>query len=446
MRDALTNPLDLDTRAMAMVLGIAAATWFLTSLPGIWRVSRASVVDGLRDDPRVMPVTRGAARLRQVLMTAQVALTVLLLVGGLLYIQTYAALVGRDKGFDASRLATIQILQTPDADRPAADVEHDVLDRLRSLPGVQSASRTGSLLPSTQSGAIAPLTINGGTPTSEWVMIHFIDADPDYFSTMGIQVVQGRLYGPGSPRDEVIIDERFAQTHWPGRSAVGTRFKLGDTGHGGIWEYRIVGVSRQLRTDRLVRDTGESVFVAYIAFSPTYHPLTFVARLDDERRLSGIGSAIQTAAGRAVVRVDTVEARYARLNADSRLAAVITSGFSAVAFLVAVTGVYAVMAYLVSGRRREIGIRMALGADRGSILRLVLSSALGSVAIGIGVGLAAAVLAAQTIASQLFGVTAADPRTYTTVAGAVALAAAAATWWPARRAARIDPALTLRSE
>jgi cell division protein FtsX len=277
-------------------------------------------------------------------------------------------------------------------------------------------------------------------------MIHYKDADPDYFTTMGIPIIEGRVFDPAGPRDEIVIDERFARMHFPMGSAIGSRYKLGSFGWRGIREFQIVGVARELRVDRLKSERNEDVFVAYMALPATSHPLYFVARMDDERRLAAIEPVVRAAAGRAMVRIDTVEARYARLDAESRLAAAITTGFGIVAFLVAVSGVYAVMAYLVAGRRREIGIRMALGADRGTVLRLVFGSALRFVAIGTALGLGAAAMATRAIAGQLYGVAAIHLPTYAVVAGLVVVAAAAATWWPARRAARIDPAITLRTE
>jgi ABC-type antimicrobial peptide transport system permease subunit len=146
------------------------------------------------------------------------------------------------------------------------------------------------------------------------------------------------------------------------------------------------------------------------------------------------------------VRVDTVNELYARLDADTRLAAAITSGFGTIALVVATSGIYAVMAFLVAGRAREIAIRIALGADRGGVRRMVLQSSLRVVAAGAAIGIVAAVVAARAIASQLPGVTPTDPTTYLGVAGLLVVAAMAAAWWPARRASRVDPAVTLRGQ
>jgi putative ABC transport system permease protein len=162
--------------------------------------------------------------------------------------------------------------------------------------------------------------------------------------------------------------------------------------------------------------------------------------------LGAVGQVVRSVAGRTVVRLDTIDARYARLHADSRLAASVTSGFGVVAFVVACSGIYAVMAFLVSARRREIGIRMALGANQSQVKRLVFRSSLPAAAAGIAFGLAAAALATRAVASQLFGVTATDVPTYIAVSAILMAAAATATWWPARWASLVDPAITLRAE
>jgi predicted permease len=393
-----------------------------------------------------MPVTRGAARARQWLMSGQIALTVLLLVGALLYIRTYAALVGRDKGFDASRVATVEVFPAPDAPRKGAELETEILLRLSALPGVRSASRTSSLPPSTQSGIGARLTVDDRPATPEQLFIHFADVDADYFTTTGIMIVEGRTFQPGSPPDEVVVDERFARTYWPKGSAVGSRFRMQGAGVGGVNLFHVVGVSRQLRTDRFQDERGHDVFLAFIAIPPDYHPLRFVAQLDDERRIESLAGMVRSVATRSVVRVDTVEARYARLDADRRLAAAVTGGFGLIALVVATGGVFAVMAYLVSGRRREIGIRMALGASRHAVQRLVFGSAMRFVVMGVTAGLIGATAATRWIAAQLYGVAPTDPATYTAIAALVLVTAVAATWWPARRAAAVDPASTLRAE
>jgi predicted permease len=447
MRDALANPLDLDGRAIAFMSGVALVTGALTLLPLLFRVSRADVVSGFRDDPRTMPASRGAARLRQLLMTGQVALTVVLLVGALLYIRTYDARVSRDTGLDLARVVTIGVYPSRELVARVTEFADELLARLRSAPFVTSVAGTNILPPSTDAGTMGNLLINGSAESAGRPMLSFYGIDPEYFPTLGITLVSGQALNASSPRDSVIVDEEFAQQYWPAGDAVGSRFKNGG-GVGGITDFHIVGVSRRLRADRAETPTGEHVFVVYMRLMREEHPAitSFVAKLSDADQLEALTALVRSISGRSIVRVDTLEARYARLEGDTRLTAAITTGFGAMALIVAISGIYAVMAFLVAGRSREIGIRMALGADRGHVRRLILSSSLRFVVAGAVLGLVAAAMLSRAIVSQLYGVGPTDPTTYGAVAALMVITAIAATWWPARRASRVDPAVTLRRE
>jgi predicted permease len=441
MRQAVTNPLDLDVRALAFMLAIAAAAVTMTSIPGARRLSRLSVLDALRDDTRVMPATRASARVRQLLMAAQVALSVLLLVGGLLYVRTYLARLGIERGFDDSGLITVEVSPARDAPRRGAALESAILERLRATPAVRAISRAQLLPPMTNAGATAPMSIEGRETPTERVMLASYSVDPEYFETLGLHIIAGRGFTAASPLDEMVVNEALARRFWPGGDAVGARFQMGGTRRRGV----IVGVARDFRQDRIER-AGIGVYVSYLRLPPTSTPLRFVARLDDEAMVASIASLVRSEAPRSVVRTETMAARYAHLDADKRLAASITTGFGGLALVVATAGIYGVMAFLVAGRSREIGIRMALGADRRAVQRLVFRSSLIAVGVGAAIGVAAALIASRWIASQLYGVTATDPPTYAAVCGLILATALAATWWPARRAANVDPALTLRAE
>jgi ABC-type antimicrobial peptide transport system permease subunit len=245
----------------------------------------------------------------------------------------------------------------------------------------------------------------------------------------------------------VVITERMAQRFWPDGTAVNGRFGTQGASFGrGRNQFVVIGVARDFRQDRLLNDTGDEVFAFYAAPSPTSSSLRFVARVDDDAMLPSVASLVRSIADRSVIRVDTIAARYGRLDGDKRLAASITSGFGVLALLVATAGIYGVMAFLVAGRSREIGIRMALGADRRAVQRLVFRSSLTAVGVGAGIGIGSALIASRWIASQLYGVTATDPATYAAVCSLIVVTALAATWLPARRAAGVDPAVTLKAE
>ncbi len=451
MREALANPLDTDPRMLAYMAAIASITWLLSLAPVVLQIAKVSVVGGLRHDPRTMLVSRGDARSRQWLMTAQVALTVVLLVGALLFVRAYLSRIGADKGFDTRGLMTLTVSAAPDATWDNGVLTSAVLDRVRALPGVQSVAQASLLPPSTQAGSSGPILINGqesggaGDPAA-WPVVSLNTVDSSYFETMSIVAVEGRLFDDTTPLAQIVIDEKFARRFWPNGSAVGSRFRIGSTGRHGVSEYEVIGVSRSLRADRTVTPAGNEVHFGFFRRPAESYPLSFVIRADSERRLVTIIDTVRSLGPRLVVRGDTVEARYRRLEADNRLAAAITTGFGLLAWIVAAAGVYAVMAFLVAGRSREIGIRMALGADRAAVRRMVVSSSLRFATIGCFLGLAGSAVASQWIEARLFGVSPTDPVTYGAVTVLVVVTSLAATWLPARRASRIDPAITLRAE
>jgi predicted permease len=445
MRDALINPIDVDLRAIGAMVAAGAIALATASLPTLRRLSRLSIYDALRDDTRVLPVTRTTARTRQALMTAQVALTVLLLVGGALYLRSYLIRLAIDRGFDDRNILTVEVLPASDAPRRGAALEAAVLERLRTAPGVRSVSRTDTFPPSTQAGIRGKVFVDSVEQATRPHLAAYM-VDPEFFTTMSMPLVSGRAFTTADPIEHVVITERMAQRFWPGASAVGGRFNIQGASFGpGRNQFVVVGVARDFRQDRLFNDTGDEVFAFYAATSPGSSSLRFVARVDDEALLPSIAGAVRSIAERAVVRVDTIDARYARLDGDKRLAASITSGFGVLALVVATAGIYGVMAFLVAGRSREIGIRMALGADRAVVQRLVFRSSLLAVGIGAAIGVVAALIASRWIASELYGVTATDPATYAAVCGLIVATALLATWLPARRAAAVDPAVTLRA-
>ena len=452
MRDALVNAIDLDMRALAFMLGLITLAWLLTSLPALVRASRPNLMHTLRDDARTMPVTRGAAALRHTLMAGQVALTVLLLVGALLFVRAYAARAGLDKGFDVDGLVSVVVSPAPDAPLRDAPLEAAVLDQIRAFPGVHHVARTYSIPPSTTAGISGNLHI-WGRPSPGLVKLASYEVDRAYFETMRIPIVQGRVFGDRT--GEIVIDDAMARRYWPDGSAIGARIKVGGTrgftdrggaGFAGATEFEVVGVTSRLRADRTQTPAGDDVFIVYGRLLPQSTTLTFVARLSDVRQIQAFTEAVRAAADRCIVRTDTLAARYAHLDVDARLAATVTSGFGAIALFVAMAGIYAVMTFLVAGRTREIGIRLALGATPARLRRLVLGSSLTFVAAGAAIGLAGAAAASRWIERQLDGQPAVDPVTYVCVTALVVGTALAATWPPARAAMRVDPAITLKSE
>jgi predicted permease len=443
----LSNAIDLDARAAVFLLATAAAAWLPTSLPAVWRASRANLADTLRHDPRVMLVSRSAAWSRQGLMAAQVAATVLLIIGALLFARTYALRIALDKGFDSRNLIVFEVFPAPDAPLRGAVLDDALRARLASYPGLRSLARTTSPPPATGGGVSGLPTINDGPQSSSRVFMATRSVDPIYFETLGVPFAAGAPFTADSPPEHVVVDEAFARRFWPGGGAVGSWFNVQSAGYAGIRKFQIVAVTALVRLDRSRSEAGDEVFPMYVRLRPDAEPpLRFVARLDDPERFSDLVSVIRSVAERSLIRADFVDDRYARLEGDRRIAASVTTGFGLLALAIASAGIYAVMAFLVAGRAREIGIRLALGASPSRVSRATFGASLRFVTAGAVLGLGAAIAASRWIESQLYGVSATDAATYVLATAVVVLAALAATWYPARQAARVDPAVTLRAE
>jgi putative ABC transport system permease protein len=444
MSNPLANGIDLDGRALVFLAIATASTWMLTSLPIAMRASRANLLDLLKREGRTGRLTIGSG-LRQALTVAQIALTVVLLVGAVLIVRTYTAQIALAKGFDSHALATVAVSQASPSSISAASLGETLLTTLRSQSGIVSVSRTDGLPPSTGAAIGGKLSIDGRpTETASMKLATYV-VDPDYFSTVGIRPLAGRFFSAADPAGSVVVDENFARRYWPTGDALGARFRVG-AGFAGVHEFEIVGVAAHVRVDGAETPGGDEQFLVYGRIPPNYSPLSFVVRLADERQLGALVSLVRKTAPGSVVRAELVEDRYKRLYGDVQLAASITSGFGALAFALAIAGVYGLMLFLVTARKREIGVRLALGASPAGIRHMVLRSSAKLVGIGTALGVVGAVLASRYVQSLLFGVSASDPATFAVVIVLVAITALAATWLPARYAASVDPAITLRTE
>jgi predicted permease len=446
---ALVNRLDVDIRSLTFMAAIAIVVWLAVSLPVAIAATRANVLDTLKLDARVSSGSRGSRRLRHALTIAEVAVTILMLAGASLAVRSYLALLAIPTGFDTRGLVGIDIQQRQGSPETPRDLDERVLAQLRAWKDVVAASRTGASPSRTSGSSGGQLQIAGRPEPLGRVELGPYDADADFFGgTMRLPLVSGRDFRPDDPPNAVIVDERFATKFWPAGDVVGARFKTGGgwpgTGEDG---FVVVGVAGHLRTSH------DSTTGASDEFFPVYRQpiapnfaLSYVARMSDARHVDELRSMLRALAPTALLTVKPIEDRYAEAFANEGLAASIMMTFGAVTFVVSMAGMYGVMALLVATRTREIGVRIAIGADRVAIVRFVLGSAARLIVVGAAIGVIAAVFAARWATSLFFGVAATDPATYALVAGAIVLMGLAATWLPARRATRVDPVVALRSE
>ena len=457
------NPIDLDGRVIVFMIGITTLVWVATSLPVILFASGASLGDVLKSSTQSQAGSRRAALGRRALTVAQVALAVLLLVGGTLYTRTYLARISVDKGFDSTNLASITLTVPPQMmgqRRAATDL---LIERLGAHPGVVAVMPDGA-----PQGADTPtrrdsIEIDGQWQTTPNLAIATKSVSANYHEVLRIPLREGRHFAKGEPPDHVIVNAPFADQFWPG-GAVGHSFRRDTTAPSVL----IVGVVGHVRTseDRNARP-GERGFLFYVpsqaSLAPAQAPppprpggrrvggpasasIFLTVRLDSPQRLADVLAIVRSEVPQFAVRTSMVADDYAEWESETLLQTQVITAFGVLAFLMAIAGVYGVMAFLVASRTRELGVRMALGASQRDVVALILGSATRLAVVGAIIGVAGAIAAARYVQSELFGISPTDPFTYALVSVVVIAGAILATWPPTRQAAGVDPAITLRAE
>jgi predicted permease len=447
----------LDLRVLGFTAGISLLAGVLFGLAPAWDLGRVDVQRALKDSARGSSgggSVFGRQHGRRLLVVAELALSTVLLIGAGLLLRSFVALQRVDPGFDASRVFAFELTLTGRkyAEGPAALAAYrDLWRRLDALPGVESSGGVTSL-PLSGFFAWGPITVEGRVPPAGE---KFINADMRtvggrYFETMRIPLVRGRLFDdrdtPDQPR-AIVIDDRMAADLWPGDDPIGKRIKFGDAASTSPWE-TVVGVVGRVKQYALDADARIALYRPQTQSMARSLYVTVRTAGDDPSALLGpIRGAVRDLDPdlpiyRARPMTDLVDASLAR----QRFSMILLAVFAGVALVLAVVGVYGVMASLVSHGIRELGIRVALGAAPRQILAHVLRA--GAIVGGAGVvaGILAAMALSRAIGSLLFGVPAGDPLTFAVVACGLGVVALAASFVPARRAARVDPMISLRSE
>jgi len=457
----------IDTSVLLFALGAVVAVAVALGLFPAWRAARGDLQEALAAGSRSYSGTAKSERLRGFLVAGEIAMTLVILVGAGLLGRSFWRLVDTSPGFRPQDLVTVEFsLPGPKVGTATMQRIEDLLTRLRAIPAVDSVGFAGAM-PVAAGDNLADgtfLVLDGQKPPSNFDEFgrmarnrsqtghaSYCVAGAEYFRTLGIPLVRGRLFGEqdaSSSPHAAVISEALARRRWPNQDPIGRVIEFGNM-DGNLKPLTIVGVVGDVRARGLNSPPSPIVYVDYrqrginANSSPTILMRTAAPMAEVVAAARGI---FRELAPEAPVRFSTFTAEMGGWLADRRFLLLLVGSFAGVALTLAAVGIYGVVAFSVTRRTQEIGVRVALGAQRRDVLRLVVGEGARLAVAGAAIGIAASLAVTRLVSSLLFGVTATDPITFAGVALLVALVALLASYIPARRAMHLDPNDALRHE
>jgi putative ABC transport system permease protein len=455
---ALTPPdvprlaeIGLHTPVFIWTLGISVMTGVLFGLAPALTASKPDLNESLKESGRSI-AGPGRGRMRNLLVVSEIALALMLLIGAGLMIRSFARLQQVSTGFEPKNLLTMNISLPRQKYRENPQITSffdQLFDRVRSVPGVEGLA------------GVDPLPLGGSNATTGFVVegepvaapgdrreVGERTVTPAYFQTMRIPLLKGRAFTAQDHVDTprvVIINEALARSFWPDEEAVGKRIGFRVSGQQS-W-HEIVGIVGDVKHERLDADPKPELFFSYRQYPGTFMTLVVRTTSDPLGAVAAIRDQVLSVdPDQPVFNIKTMEQHISKNVAASRFIMLLLGVFAALATLLAAVGIYGVMAYTVSQRMHEIGVRVALGARAGDVLKLVVGQGLKLVLTGVAIGLAGAFALTQLIQSLLFGVSATDPLTFVVIPLILTGVALLSSYVPARRATRVDPMVALRYE
>jgi putative ABC transport system permease protein len=448
----------IDWRVFLFAIVLSLATAILIGITPAIEATRIDPLESLKEGGRGGGPSRGRRKLQNLLMVSQTALAVMLLIGAGLLTRSFTLLLKTDPGFRPQRVVTATIALPLRAYSKADNIRNfwkDLLASSENLPGVSAAGFSTDLPLDTEERDAVTIEGYEGTANTlpnvsqSWIM-------GDYFGAMGITLKRGRYFAPaeivGAP-NVVIVSDTAARTYWPGEDPIGKRMRYG----GNFWR-TVIGVVGDVKDTSLQAAAGPHAYTPYLQEENsklesenfdelrTLH-LALRSSVDTALVFASIRSSVASIDSQlALDDLKTMNAAIDKSLAPQRFNLALVALFAVLAVFLAAVGVYGVLSYSISQRTREIGVRIALGAQRGRVLRMAVGEGMKLALVGTVVGMVGGFVLTRLIASLLFGITAHDPLTFVAVGVLVAIVSLAACYIPARRAMRVDPMVALRYE
>ena len=450
--NVVSNFFALDSRALVFTLVISVGTGLVFGLAPAWQSSNPDVVPVLKGDPEAARRgKRKAFGLRNVLVVAQVALSLVVLVCGGLFIKSFRKAQTMDPGFNNANGLVLSLSPTLVGyeKEPARQFYKQVIERVSHVPGIEAASFARTLPLGDSSNSNGPILKEGETlpkgSAGRVIMTNVIS--PGYFKTMQIPILEGRDFDDrdvSKSKSVVIVNQKMAEMLWPGESAVGKRITIG-TENREPWE--VVGVVKTGKYRALAEDPKPFFYYSMGQLRPSPMAMVVRASVDPRSLVGAIRSEVQAIDRRVPLSgVKTMDEHKTYALWAPNMAASFSVAFAVVAILLSAVGLYSVMAYVVSQRTREVGIRMALGANRGDVMKMITRQGMRLAAVGVVIGLLLALALAQVLSSLLIGISGYDVTTFILVPALLSAVALLACYLPARRATKVDPLVALRYE
>ncbi|MFY9570050.1 MAG: ABC transporter permease [Blastocatellia bacterium] len=434
---------------LLFTLGVAVLTGMIFGVVPALQATRFNLSDALKEGGRGLSGSTWGRRVRSGLVVAEIALSLVVLIGAGLLIKSFNRLLSSDPGFVADNLMTmnLELFRYKEPQRRAA-VLKDVLARLEQIPGVIAAGG-GSGLPPVTPQRGTRFVVEGDPAEAGPNTAYFLAVTPLYFRALGTPLIQGREFDERDSEGAlkvVVINQSMAEAMFPDQDAIGRHLKLINPEQSDEWR-TIVGVVGDVKYQGLDDSAQREIYTPFPQTPFLWSYVMVRTSSDPSVFMGSVRSAVSSADSNiSAVNIQPMRRLVSESVASPRFNTILLSAFAGLALVLAAVGLYGVMSYLVTQRTREIGIRMALGAKPGDVFKSVVGNALVLALIGVVVGLGGAVVVTRVMSTLLFGVSATDPMTFAVISVLLTGVALGASFVPARRATKVDPMVALRYE